>query len=127
MAHIALIDTPNQTPPDFLNHVIFHLNSIAQFPGAASDLRQRVGQIVTATGSEHTWLEAVKKDAITLLKDQQLNQSSTLATFNDLANNAEFAFLGQVDPLTGQLQHEGVQQLYNDMQHLAIFQLTKVG
>ena len=106
---------------------IFHLNSLAQFPGATSDLRQRAGKILTATGTVHTWLEAVKKDAIALLNDQQLNQPSTLATFNDLANNAENAYSGQVDPLTGQLQHEGVQQLYTDMQHLAIFQLNKVG
>jgi len=127
VAQIALIDTPNQTPPDYLNHVIFHLNSIAQFPGAPSDLRQHTGLILNSTGMLHTWLEAVKKDAIALLNDQQLNQPSTLSTFNDLANNAEFAYSGQVDPITGKLQHKGVQQLYNDIQQLATFQLNKVG
>jgi len=127
VAKIALIDTSNQTPPDFLNHVIFHLNSIAQFPGAPTDLRQSAGLILNSTGMLHTWLEAVKKDAIALLNDQQLNQPTTLSTFNDLANNAEFAYSGQVDPITLQLQHKGVQQLYNDIQRLATFQLNKVG
>ncbi len=126
IARIALIDTPNSTPPDFLNHVIFHLNSIAQFPGATSDLRQRAGQILTSMGMMHPWLEKVKKDAIALLNDQQLNQPSSLANLNDLVNQAAYAYSGQVDPLTGQLQHEGVQQLYNDIQHLATFQLSKV-
>lgn len=125
IAQIALIDTPNQSPPDFLNHVIFHLNSIAQFPGAPSDLRQRTGVILNSTGMLHTWLEAVKKDAITLLNDQQLNQSNTLATFNDLANNAEYAYSGQVDPITLKVQHNGVVQIYDEIQRLATFQLNK--
>ncbi|MGZ3610851.1 MAG: serine/threonine protein kinase [Ktedonobacteraceae bacterium] len=127
IAQIALIDTPNQTPPDFLNHVIFHLNSIAQFPGASSDLRQHTGVILNSTGMLHTWLEAVKKDAITLLNDQQLNQANTLATFNDLADNAEYAYSGQVDPLTLQVQHNGVVQVYDEIQRLATFQLNKAG
>ena len=127
IAQIALIDTPNQTPPDFLNHVIFHLNSIAQFPGAPSDLRQHTAVILNSTGMLHTWLEAVKKDAITLLNDQQLNQPNTLSTFNDLADNAEFAYSGQVDPITLQVQHNGVVQIYDEIQRLATFQLIKAG
>ena len=63
----------------------------------------------------------------TLLNDQQLNQANTLSTFNDLANNAEFAYSGQVDPITLQVQHNGVVQIYNDIQRLATFQLNKVG
>jgi hypothetical protein len=41
-------------------------------------------------------------------------------------NNAAYAYSGQVDPLTGQLRHAGVQQLYVDMQRLATFELKKV-
>ncbi len=127
VAKIALIDTPNQTPPDFLDHVIFHLNSIAQFPGTPNDLRQRTGLILNSTGMLQTWLESVRKDAIAILNDQQLNQPTTLSTFNDLANNAELAYSGQVDPITLQVQHNGVVQIYNDIQRLATFQLNKVG
>ncbi len=126
VAPIALIDTPHQTPPDFLNHTIFHLNSIAQIPGAAPDLRQHAGQVITALGMVHTWLEAVKKDAIAVLNDPQLNQPSSLAHLNDLASESGYAYTGQVDPLTGQLEHEGVQQIYNGIQHMIIFQLNKV-
>jgi len=75
----------------------------------------------------HTWLEAVKKDAITLLNDQQLNQANTLATFNNLADNAEYANSGQVDPITLQVQHNGVVQIYDEIQRLATFQLNKAG
>ena len=60
-----------------------------------------------------------------MLNDQQLNQPSSLANLNDLVSKAGYAYAGQVDPLTGQLQ-EGVQQLYNDIQHMIVFQLNKV-
>jgi eukaryotic-like serine/threonine-protein kinase len=125
VARIALMNTPTQEPPDFLNHAIFHLNSIAHMPGTAPDLRQHAGKVITALSLVHTWLEAVKKDAIAVLNDQQLNQPSSLANLNDLVSKAGYAYAGQVDPLTGQLQ-EGVQQLYNDIQHMIVFQLNKV-
>lgn len=128
VAQIALIDTPGQTPPDYVNHIIFHLNSIAQFPGASSGTRQLVNQIINAVNAVHSSLETVRNDAKQLVQlgDQQLAQTSSLALLNEMATAAEHAYAGQIDPVTGQMQHEGVLQIYSDIQQLVSFQLSPV-
>ncbi|GAC1389267.1 MAG: hypothetical protein NVSMB38_02970 [Ktedonobacteraceae bacterium] len=71
------------------------------------------------------WLELVRKDAkqLVLLTDAQLAQRSTLPLLNDVVTQARYAFSGQFDPASDQLQG-GALLDYDHIQLLASFDIV---
>jgi hypothetical protein len=122
---LVQVNGPNQDPPDYLDHIVSHLNGLLQAAGSPPGLRQEASNIVTALNNVRGWLTQVRMDArqIMRMSDAQLRQPSTLALLNDMIVNATNAYVGQVDPTTGQMR-EGVNWIHDQMQFLATMNVT---
>ncbi len=124
IAQIGLIDGQGQTG-DFIDHVIFHLTTVAQSPGVTLAAQKQITQIVNELSVVKVWLEQVRTDAKTLipLSEQQYAQTSTLKLLNEMALGANYAYNGQTDPTTGQVIHAGIRQISQEIQQLATWNL----
>ncbi|HET8913836.1 MAG TPA: hypothetical protein VFN23_20355 [Ktedonobacteraceae bacterium] len=122
-AQVGIIDFAgaDQQPPSYLYHIITHLNGMVLSPGATIQTRETVAQIITAMNNIKAWLAKARDDAKQLVKmsDTQLLQPQALTLLNDLSTQVNYAFSGQVDPVTNQVQggvvwiHRKVQTLVN--------------
>ncbi len=112
----------NQEPPGYLYHVALHLNGVLSSPGSTQYQRNLAVQINTGVNNVNGWLAQLHQDAIQLahMNSDQLANSSTLSTLNDMVTQANNAYMGLTDPSTGQ-QKIGVTQIYRDVQLLATF------
>jgi len=126
LARIALIDTPHQDPPDYLDHTINHLDALTRSPGATRAQRALAQHIETSLEGVRAQLEQVQQDAqlLVTMTDQQMAQQKALSLLNAMATAASDAYLGQFDPSTGILRQEGIVQLASAIQHLAMFDVT---
>jgi hypothetical protein len=93
-------------------------------PDATPDQRTLAAKIQAAVDKVKAWLEQVHRDAKQLLTmtSSQLAQSSTLAILDDMVTHIEYAYLGQPDPLTGQLQG-GTIWISTNIQRMANFEV----
>ncbi len=122
LAQIGLLELhAEQNPPGYLYHVALHLNGTVSAPGATQDQRTLAIQINTAVNTVRDWLEQVRKDALQLvvMSDAQLALPSSLNLLNDMAVQANNAYMGHADPSGG--MQIGVAQIYLDIQKLASF------
>jgi hypothetical protein len=124
---LVQVNGPDQDPPDYLDHIASHLNGLLLAAGSPSGLRQDASSIITALNNVKGWLTQVRMDARQIMKmsDAQLRQPSTLSLLNDMIVNATNAYVGQVDPATGQMR-EGVNWIHNQMQFLAAMNVTAI-
>ena len=127
-APIALIgvDTANtQNPFDYLHLISGHLNAIAQAPGVAADQQKHIIQIITEMSQVRKWLDQVRSDVKQLsnLSDAQLLSQSSLLTLDDMVTQAFYAYVGQLNPSTNQVQ-AGVVEISYDIERLATFNVT---
>jgi hypothetical protein len=69
-------------------------------------------------------LEQIHQDAkqLLMMAPDQLVQASTLSLVDDMVMQAQFAYSGQFDPLTGQTQG-GVLWICNTIQRMATFEV----
>ena len=113
------------TPHDFIDHLLFHLNGVVKSPGTLGDLNTLTSQLNTAITNVKDSLTQLRQDALQLvhMSDQQLAQPSAQALVGDMALQARDAYSGQPDPLTGNTQG-GVVWIYNNVQRLATFEVT---
>lgn len=127
LARVGLLDVngPAQDPPSYLKHIVTHLNGLLQAPGAPSTLRKNAAAIVMAMNDVEFWLTQLRHDAQKIMKmsDAQLQQQATLSLINDMISNAHDAFIGQIDPTSGQMR-EGVDWIHDHMQLLATFDVV---
>jgi serine/threonine protein kinase len=116
---------PNQNSFGYIDHTTFHLVSVAASPGVTPDMQKQASSINQQLVNVRGWLEQVRKDAqqLVMLSDQQYQQASTLALLNDMELNADYAYNGQINPTTGQVQHAGIRQIVNEIQQLVVFNL----
>jgi eukaryotic-like serine/threonine-protein kinase len=126
IARIALIGTPNQTPPDHVDHTINHLDALTRASGATQEQRQLANTLEGSLRQVKILLGQANNDAKQLngMTDQQLTGPLGLSLLNDMATAADKAYLGQFDPATSKVQQEGVAQIYIDIQRLATFDLA---
>lgn len=119
-AGLLEFDQPNQEPPGLLYHIGTHLRGLVQSPGANAAQKQLAIKIDDAINRVQAELQQVHQDAkqLVAMDDTQLLLPSTLAILNDMVTNAQYAFTGQFDPASGNLQY-GVTQI-----HYAIGQLA---
>lgn len=70
------------------------------------------------------WLEQVHQDAIQLvsMNVQQLGQPQALSLLDDMVTQAQHAYSGQTDPLTGQ-QQGGAIWICGNIQRMATFDI----
>jgi hypothetical protein len=125
-AQIALLefDTATQEPPGYLYHISLHLNGVVTAPGCTAYQRNLAIQINNALNNVKARLTQVHQDAAQLVKmdDAHLALPSSLALLNDMATQANYAYIGRNNPSTNELE-AGVAQIYLDIQRLATFDI----
>ena len=124
IGQIALLDLSQHQMPSFLYTIDFHLNAMIQSPGFTSEQRKLAIQIDTAIKNITVWLGNVHQDAVQLVRMSpgQLTQPSALSLLDEMTTQALNAFVGRIDPSSGQIQ-EGVLQAHFNIQHLATFDI----
>ena len=124
LAQIALLDLSHHRFPSYLYQIDLHLNAMLQSPNVTPGQRLLAARIDIAIKDTIVWLEQVHQDAVHLVKmsSAQLLQSSTLSILDDMVTQALYAFVGRIDPASGQLE-EGVVQVHYDIQRLATFDI----
>lgn len=126
IAKVALLefDPQKQNPPGYLYNISMHLHNIAQISETAPEQKVLAIQIGTAINNVNTWLHNVQSDALQLYKmtPDQLFGAYGRSLLNDLATQANNAFVGQIDPFTHQVKN-GVVQIHYNIQRLATFDI----
>ena len=110
---------------DYLHEVSGHLSAIAQAPGATQEQRIGIAHINTELNSVRNWLERVHQDArqLVTMSDAQLLSQKAMTLMDEMVMQAFYAYTGQLDPSTGEIQG-GVIQINNDIERLAAFNIT---
>jgi hypothetical protein len=117
------VQTPLAT--DFLHLMSSHLNAIAQAPGVSAENRQLATKINASINHSSNWLEKVRQDAKQLMSmnETQLLSQDGLSILNDMMAQGFYAYAGQLDPSTDEIQSGAVEIDY-DIEHLATFDIT---
>lgn len=123
IAKIGLLtfDTVNQDPPGYLYHIEKHLHEVATLPEATSAQRTLALQVDQGLNAVDAWDHTIRTDVLTLLNmsDEALTGSQALSLLDEVADLANKALVGQVDP-QGQVT-DGVIEVHYAIQGLATF------
>jgi eukaryotic-like serine/threonine-protein kinase len=126
IAQVGLLelDPARQNPPGYLYHIALHVNGVLASPGVTQDQRHLATQIDAAMNTVKAEFEQMRRDAIQLvgMNDAQLALPSSLALLDDMAIQANNAYIGHNDPASGQFQM-GVSQISQYVQRLATFEV----
>jgi hypothetical protein len=98
---------------------------VIQSPDATLGDQALAVQINSAINAVKSRLLQLRQDTEQLLHmtHNQLDQLSALALLSDLQVQARYAYAGQTDPMTGNVQ-KGVIWIYNNIERLATFNVT---
>jgi hypothetical protein len=124
---VALLefDPQSQDPPGYLEHISQHLKALITAPGASKTQINLAKEVIGSLNNVLGWLQRIHQDAKQLEQisdNRQLLTPTSLSTLNDMATEALYAYLGQLDPTTNQVM-EGAVQIRNDMVRLATFDI----
>lgn len=125
-AHLGLLQLdPNQNPPGYVYSIGTRMSGILNSAGVTPSQRQLIERANTAVNNVTKWLIQVRQDAkqLILMNNTQLLQPGTLSLLDDMAAQALYAYTGQLDPTTNQVQ-EGAVQIHYALQALAHFDVT---
>jgi|GEM_PF-1873091 len=126
--HIGLLDSElNQNPPGYLTHVMVHLNGLATSPGVTESQKQLVIRIDNSIRSIVPLYQAVRTDAIQLVKmtNDQLFQSGARSLLEDMATKASYAYAGQPNTTNKDIQ-PGINGLQAQFQSLTTIEVSPV-
>ena len=114
-----------QNPIGYIYHISLHMGGVLKAPGATPYQQDLANQVSGGLDNADGWLRQVRNDAKQLItmNQTQLAQPSTLTILNDMATQANYAYVGRTNPTTNQ-QEIGAVQIYTDIQHLATFNIT---
>lgn len=122
LASVGLINVQsgNQNPPGYIAHILRHLNGLLNAPGSTQTTRQVAAQIIAALSNVQQWLQKLRSDArqFVSMTGAQLLQPAALALLNDMVQQANNAYSGQIDPVSGAM-HQGVIWIHAQAQSLA--------
>ena len=125
---VGLLDVngQNQNPASYIGSIIYHLNGLLDAPGSTPGVREIVSQIIPAMNNVQNWLEKLRADAkqIIAMTDAQLGQPKAFSLLNDMVDQANYAYVGQIDPTNGAMR-EGVTWIHEHLQSLATFTVTQ--
>ncbi|GCE14600.1 hypothetical protein [Tengunoibacter tsumagoiensis] len=128
LARIGLLDVngANQDPPCYLTHIENHLNGLLQSGAVTPNLRTNASGLITALNNVQFWLGKVRQDGkkIMSMSDDQLKQGDTLTVLNDMIDNTNHAYSGQLDPSTNTMRN-GAVWVHDHMQTLSQLTITK--
>jgi serine/threonine protein kinase len=129
IAKVALLefDVEKQDPPGYLYHIgTRHLHALIQLPDASPDQKELAVRISKAIDNVNVWLQTVHNDALKLFKmtNGQLFGDDGRLLLDELATQANYAFVGQINPYTSQVK-EGVVQVHYNIQRLATFEIRE--
>jgi len=128
LGSVGLLDVngPNQNPASYIGAIVYHLNGLLDAPGATPEVRESVSQIMPAMNNVQNWLEKLRADTkqIVAMNDVQLGQLEAYSILNDMVDQANQAYAGQVDPSTGAVL-EGVAWIHEHLQSLASLTVTQ--
>lgn len=115
----------SNNPPGYVDHFALHLNGVVQAPDATAQMRVLSTQMIEALNNTRNWLTQVRMYAkqLVVMNAAQLAQPSTLILLDTMLQYATYAYVGQLDPKTDQVQ-PGVLQVHYDVQNLAALTLT---
>lgn len=109
-------------PFGYVDHSILHVGQVGKATDITPQMRQLTTQIVDALQNAGVLLQDVRQDAIKLYQmrnnPSQIQQDSTGALLDDMTTKALYAYIGQVNPNTNQVQPAILQAHYN-VQRLA--------
>jgi hypothetical protein len=126
--HIGLLELEQgQNPPGYLVHIDFHLVGYTHSPGVTPDQKRLATRIDAMLITVQALLWKVHGDAALLAKmsDTALLAPQALSLLNDMETNANDAFVGQPDPVTGSVRG-GVTQIHDELQLLATIEVSTV-
>jgi hypothetical protein len=125
---VGLLDVngQNQNPASYIGSIVYHLNGLLDAPGSTPDVRENAAQIITAMNNVQGWLETMHADAkqIVAMTDAQLGQPEAFTLLNDMVDQANHAYVGEIDPTTGEVR-EGVTWIHEHLQSLATLPVTQ--
>ncbi len=123
-APLLELQAGTQNPPGYVYHLTLHMAGVLKAPGSTSYQQGLANQISAGLDNVNAWLQQVRSDAkqLVAMDQAQLAQPSTLTILNDMATQANYAYVGRTNPATDQ-QEIGAVQIYTDIQHLAIFDI----
>jgi len=125
---VGLLDVngPNQNPASYIGSIVYHLNGLLDAPGSTPAVRESVSQIIPAMDNVQNWLGKLRADSkqIVAMNDTQLGQPEAFSILNDMVDQANHAYAGQVDPATGSVL-EGVAWIHEQLQSLASLTVTE--
>ncbi|HKV01208.1 MAG TPA: hypothetical protein VJQ26_03725, partial [Ktedonobacteraceae bacterium] len=128
LASVGLVDVngASQVPPSYLGHIVYHLNGLIQAPGSTPDIRKNAAAIIAAMNNVQLGLSKLRADArqIVNMTGAQLVQPSALDLLNDMVAQANNAYVGDMDPVTGQMR-AGVTWIHESLQALAALTVTR--
>ncbi len=113
-------------PPGDLDHMRLHLSQLNRAPDATPQMHTLSQEIVVALDNVNGWLKQVRADAKKLFQmtPDQLAQPAARDVLNNLVTQVTYAYIGQLDPITGTIK-PGVLQAHYDVLKLATFDITK--
>ena len=113
--------------PAYLTHVDLHVNGLAHAPGHTAAQERLALQIDAALTKDRAQLEAIRQDALRLVKMNtvQLTSREALTRLNDMVMHATTAYTGTLDPATGATT-DGIVWIASSLQGLATITLTTV-
>ena len=125
---VGLLDVngQNQNPASYIGSIVYHLNGLLDAPGSTPDVRKNAAQIITAMNNVQGWLEIMHADAkqIVAMTDAQLGQPAAFTLLNDLVDQANHAYVGELDPASSEMR-EGVTWIHEHLQSLATLPVTQ--
>jgi len=113
-------------PPGDLDHMRLHLSQLNRAPDATPQMHTLSQEIIVALDDVKGWLQQVRTDAKQLfhMTPDQLAKPAARDVLDDLVTQAIYAYIGQLDPITGTIK-PGVLQAHYDVLKLATFDITK--
>jgi hypothetical protein len=128
LASVGLLDVngASQNPASYLGSIVYHLSGLLDAPGSTSDVRESAAQIITAINNVQSWMEKLRATAkqIIAMSDAQLGQPESFALLNEMVDQANHAYVGEMDPTTGEMR-EGVTWIHEHLQSLATLTVTQ--
>jgi serine/threonine protein kinase len=113
-------------PPGDLDHMQLHLSQLNRAPDATPQMHTLSQEIVVALDNAKGWLQQVRAEAKQLFRmtPDQLAQPAARDVLDNLVTQVTYAYIGQLDPITGVIK-PGVLQAHYDVLKLATFDITK--
>ncbi|GHO98330.1 hypothetical protein KSF_083780 [Reticulibacter mediterranei] len=114
----------DEPAPGYVYLISSHLAGAVLSPDATAEQRALAARIHTAIDQTRMWLEKAHQDTKQLvnMNKDQLTQPHALALLDDLVTQAQQAYAGQTDPISGQ-QISGAIWICNNIQRMANFEL----